>query len=131
MHHPHMASGGRYPVLRSVALLFMIGTLAVIGYGIKWIAWEWSDEIVDTKGGRLQMTFVILAATFFGCLVTIAIAEMIKLFIDLEHNTRVMASAARNAAPVANADGTPLTAAERGKWLEGEETAEGSLLRGR
>ena len=130
MHHPHMASGGRYPVLRSVALLFMIGTLAVIGYGIYWIWWEWT-QAADTTANRFQMTLVILATTFFGCLVTIAIAEMIKLFIDLEHNTRVMANAASSAAPTANADGTPLTAAQRGKWLEGEETAEGSLLRGR
>jgi hypothetical protein len=67
---------------------------------------------------RVQLGVAIIVATFFGVLMTIAIAEMIKLALDIEHNTRL---AAHSAAESATGK----------KWIDGEETAEGALLRGR
>ena len=67
------------------------------------------------------------------------IAEVFKLFMDLEHNTRVsaMANAYRGATASDVAVTTPAveTAAvgpdgRRGRILAGEETAEGALVRG-
>ena len=78
-------------------------------------------------------------------LLMIAIAEMIKLFIDIEHNTRVAAqgtgvssvASARvgstGAVPVPGAVTVAADGRDGGRasqWLEGEETAEGALIRG-
>ncbi len=66
---------------------------------------------------RIQLAVLIVVATFFGVLITIAIAEMIKLVLDIEQNTRSSADSAAEGAGK--------------KWMDGEETAEGALLRGR
>ena len=36
MAHAHVSSGGRYPVLRSVAILFLANAILVVGTGIYW-----------------------------------------------------------------------------------------------
>ena len=120
MAHPHVSSGGRYPVLRSVAILFLVNALVVIGTGVYWIYWEMTVPGHST-GDRVQISLVFLAATFFGVLLTVGMAELIKLFIDNEHNTRV------GGTTVTREGINPAT----GKtWMDGEETAEGALLRG-
>ena len=115
MAQAHVKSGGRYPVLRSVAILFMINVIPIVGTGVYWIYYIFTQTGPSTSD-RLQVAALIIAATFFGVLLTIGMAEMIKLFMDIEHNTRSTAQSA------ADAGGK--------KWLDGEETAEGALLRG-
>jgi hypothetical protein len=115
MAQAHVSSGGRYPVLRSVAILFMINAIVVVGTGAYWIYYFMTEKTIGTVSDRATTALLVLAATFFAVLLTVGLAEMIKLFMDIEHNTR---SAAQSIAS--------------GKqWIEGEETAEGALLRGR
>ena len=116
MAHAHVSSGGRYPVLRAVAILFLANAILVIGTGVYWI-YNLLTQKAIAMSDRIQLALLIVVATFFAVLVTIGIAEMIKLFLDIELHTRTSAHSA-----VENAGGK--------KWLDGEETAEGALLRG-
>ena len=149
MHTTMVASGGRYPVLRAVAILFLIGAVGIAILGI--YAAVRAFQLPDSTFGRLSWALVSLAGTFFGVLTAVGMAELIKLFIDLEHNTRMAAAAAAHGvttvaptltsltaetprvevatATVGNSDGHP-AGGRVGQWLEGEETAEGALLRG-
>jgi hypothetical protein len=143
MHTTHLSSGGRYPVLRTVAILFMIGAVMIILAGI--YAAVQAFRLPESTWGRTSWALVALASTFFGVLFAVGTAELIKLLIDVEHNTRMAAqqrvnaaaSAAAAAAPSAAAVPAPDTAPDgqpaggrSSQWLEGEETAEGALLRG-
>ena len=138
MNTPHLASGGRYPVLRALAIMYLImAALAVVGglitCGYIFAATGWSIWT------RAVWAIVSLAGTFFAVIGLLAIAEVFKLFMDLEHNTRVsaMANAYRGAttSDVAVTTSAVETAAvgpdgRRGRILAGEETAEGALVRG-
>ncbi len=117
MAHAHVSSGGRYPVLRSVAILFLINAIAVIAAGLYGTYYALTESGLPA-GDRLRWAVLTLAATFFATLITVGIAEMIKLVLDIEHNTR---SSAKSAAESASGK----------KWMDGEETAEGALMRGR
>jgi hypothetical protein len=120
-------TGGRYPVLRALAILYVIGAaLAVLAtvVGIVWalafsgyFAWD-----------RIVLALGVLAIGFFTVISLLAIAEVLKLFIDVEHNTRLAATSAvattgRMMGPAATTDGGRLAELD-------EETAEGALLRG-
>ena len=153
MHAPHVASGGRYPVLRTLAILYLVAAAAVLIGGL-WRAIRVltvSDPsgfdvfgATPDMGSRLLSAFSWLAASFIGVLAMFAVAELIKLFIDIEHNTRLAAmrsTAVEVSAPtgstttvVATGDGgvgEGVPGGGRiGKLLDGEETAEGALLRG-
>jgi hypothetical protein len=167
MHTTHVASGGRYPVLRSLAILYLIAAAGVLIVGV-WRAVNalvYGDQMAnDVFGastgwsGRIMVSASWLAATFIGVLAMFAVAEFIKLFIDIEHNTRIagLRAAATNAGmttvavpsgegavvvtteavPSAATDAgngavaTPAVGGRMGQWLEGEETAEGALIRG-
>ena len=111
-----LQSGGRYPVLRSVAILFMIGSIFIIGsavYGIVLLMGTPTLALSD----RIEWSIVTAVGAFFGVLIAIGAAEMIKLFMDIERNTRASAQSA------ASANGK--------SWLDAEEeTAEGALIRG-
>jgi len=133
MHKPIVMSGGRYPVLRSIALLYIIGAglAALIGligaiYAVGWSPNSWT--------GRLALAASLLAATFFVCLSLLAIAEVLKLFMDIEHNSR-MAAGRLAAENMVGADGKTVAVmpdlqhTNRVAMLD-EETAEGALLRG-
>jgi hypothetical protein len=96
--HAHLTSGGRYPVLRTVAILWLVGAAVTCLYGL-WQAvvtlggWQ-SQMMVSTGmsiGGRLIGACMWLAGTFFAVLFSIGVAELIKLFIDIEHNSRMIA----------------------------------------
>jgi hypothetical protein len=150
MHHPHVSSGGRYPALRAIAVLYLVGSLLVVGLCV-WQAVRVlmgdGDETthaligpINTTSGRVMAAVCWVAGGFIGLLGMLAIAELIKLFIDIEHNTRSLAAVR---APAAAADGAAATAMNGGvrdgpaipfvrdrKLLDGEETAEGALLRG-
>jgi hypothetical protein len=127
MHRLNVSSGGRYPVLRALAILQLVSAVVVaIGgvvgaiYFANYIghATSFADKLIISMGG--------LAATFFLVIFTLAFAELIKLLIDIEHNTR-MAALGSNGEMKATPDGGRLN---RGAVLAGEETAEGALLRG-
>ena len=146
MHTTRVASGGRYPVLRTVAILFMLGAVVAIVGGIYGVVRAFG---MINVWDRVTWAGVAISAAFFGALTSVAIAELIKLMIDMEHNTRVAAQQAMGAssaavatpAPAPAVTGAPAmtataagtdgqTGGRAGQWLEGEETAEGALLRG-
>src|SRR4051794_6350185 len=97
MHTPHVATGGRYPVLRTLAILYLIGGVvaaalamfgaiwSLVGAGNDWLPMGSSPNWVD----RIFSCGILLATGFFACLTMFAIAEVLKLFIDVEHNTRI------------------------------------------
>lgn len=133
MHKPHVLSGGRYPVLRSLAIIYVIGsalvalsTVITLGY-VLFSRYAWTDKLVMFAGA--------LAAGFLLVITMLAVAEVLKLFIDIEHNTRMSAANGRigmpatmtpSAADIASTDGGRL-----GELASlDEETAEAALLRG-
>jgi hypothetical protein len=134
MRSSHFASGGRYPVLRSLAILYMIGAILTGIGGIVLACWMF----FSLRGMENHITsgILTLAGTFLVVLSMLAIAEVLKLFIDIEHNSRMMGYARErgsdmSADEVAASAAGPNGARMSGKrWLEGEETAEGALLRG-
>jgi hypothetical protein len=144
----HLSTGGRYPVLRTIAILYLIAAVLSIAYGI----WRAVDVLVngqtpdnffgaapESTAGRLMVAGGWLGASFFSALAMVAVAELIKLFIDIEHNTReaaLVAHPATGASATMTDTSAPVTPAGDAKaggrlaWVEGEETAEGALLRG-
>jgi hypothetical protein len=140
MHTPHVLSGGRYPVLRSLAIIYVIAaglavitTLLTVGY----LLFATDFAVAD----RMIMSVGALTAGFFLVLTMLAIAEVLKLVIDIEHNTRAAASrgAGMPAVAVATDAGTTVVAAADGDGAPrttnriealDEETAEAALLRG-
>ena len=149
MRHPHVSSGGRYPALRTIAVLYLVAALFVTVVGV-WRAvrvfTDGGDQTTADMVGPMNDTWgralgglVWLAITFIAVLGMFALAELIKLFIDIEHNTRAMgvrSSPLSAGAAVTAGDGAPIHegpavpfVGER-KILEGDETAEGALLRG-
>lgn len=129
MHTPHVASGGRYPVLRALAIMYVFGAaLAALGaviyaiYALAVYKLAWTDRL-SIAGGSLVGGFIVVISS-------LAVAELLKLFIDIEHNTR-MAVPGRVGMPAsievmpAAGDG----ANNRITALD-EETAEAALIRG-
>ena len=146
MRHTHIQTGGRYPVLRALAILYLVGACIPLVFGVWRAAYVlmYGHSPEDFFGaptgwaGRFIVAASWLAASFLSVLFMVAVAELIKLFVDIEHNTRMSAmrfapapapapSEPETAAAVASGDGR---AGGRLQWLEGEETAEGALIRG-
>jgi hypothetical protein len=124
MHKAHVKSGGRYPVLRALGILSMVGALGIVVLGIYGIGWSLfaapanMSEKFALVGGALVGTFVLAVAV-------LAFAELIKLMIDIEHNTRMasMSGAAGNGSAVA-------PEARVSRIEADEESAEAALIRG-
>lgn len=131
-----MTSGGRYPILRTIAVLYLIiaGVVAIVGtvYSFLMLFGSpgfWAD--------RVSNFFVGLAATFFLAITSLAIAEVIKLFMDIAHSARVVAiyrpaTLETQAGPIA---AEPVKVGNDGHTnrissVLDEETAEGALMRG-
>ena len=148
LHRPHLTNAARYPVLRALAILYMIGAAVVVALGL-WRAVRalvWGADMVtqdlfgdtNTTGGRLMVAASWLATAFIGGIVMLAIAELIKLLMDIERNTRAAAhgpaamTSAATAVGAGAGDGAATSAGggRVGTFIEGEETAEGALLRG-
>jgi len=125
MSKSHLISGGRYPVLRALGILYMIGALGALCYGLFWTGWA-LFAAPGSIGDRFTLALQAFAATFFGVITIFAVAELIKLVIDIEHNTRV---AAGNGA-ADNGDRTVAGAHVNRINALDEESAEGALLRG-
>src|SRR5947207_1779664 len=110
----HLMSGGRYPVLRSLALLYLIGAAVAIVGGVLAMIWAlaWAP---DSMSHRVVLALGVLAATFFVVISMLAIAEVLKLFMDIEHNSRMIrlgtpgSVAISNAAPATMGCITPIS----------------------
>src|SRR3954463_10148066 len=89
----HLMSGGRYPVLRTIGIFYLLGAALTTIAGVVAAGWE-LFRAPDNMTNRIQLSLGVLAATFFAVLAMLMIAEVIKLFIDMEHNTRMAAMAA-------------------------------------
>jgi hypothetical protein len=124
MHKPHVMSGGRYPVLRALALLYLIAAAVAVIAGVVGIGYVLASAN-DAMTGRLILAAGVIAATFFVVISLLAIAELLKLFMDIEHNSRVMRSNVNGEAVAVMPGGHT----NRMATLD-EETAEGALLRG-
>lgn len=125
MQRAHLASGGRYPVLRTIAILLLIGGVLELIGGIVAAIWWTRTHPVDTAGNMAIVVVAMLAGSFLGFLGIVALSELIKLLIDIEHNSRMALRDAGDAVATSTNGGEV-----RGKWMGGEETAEGALIRG-
>jgi hypothetical protein len=117
-----------------LAILYVFGAaLAAIGavlyaiYALAFYRLAWSDRLI-IAGGSVVGGFILVISS-------LAVAELLKLFIDIEHNTR-MAIPGRIGMPasvevtVAGSDGgVAVVNPNRISGLD-EETAEAALLRG-
>ena len=135
-------SGGRYPVLRTIGIFYLLfaGLTAIAGA----VACVWTMIWAPAAlGERISMGLGVLAATFFTVLAMLMIAEVIKLFIDIANHTRIAAMAAvanpglsapTPAATVVAPDSPTLVGdgmhTNRVATYLDEETAEAALLRG-
>jgi hypothetical protein len=142
MNRAHVMTGGRYPVLRTLGILYILGAAAVLCYGVYIIGWT-LFAAPASMGDRFRVTLQALAATFFGVITILALAELIKLVIDIEHNTRVAAMRGMSTTDVAAMAGSTTATATAGMPVGDssathvnrineldEESAEGALLRG-
>ena len=142
MHTPHVRSGGRYPMLRALAIIYVIGAaLAAVATVIGLFYLLFAGD--GSFGDRVIQAAAAIAGGFLMVVTMLAVAEVLKLFIDVEHNTRmavpgrigVPASVASGAATtdVGRADGMPAGSnaghVNRIDALD-EETAEAALIRG-
>jgi hypothetical protein len=126
MTRPQLMSGGRYPVLRALGIMYLIGAAIGVLGGLFAAGWALISAPWDV-GDRIALALSVLAGSFFLVLTMCAIAEMLKLFIDLEHNTR-LAAVNRLASMPGNG---PSTDGGRMRMDEmDQETAESALLRG-
>jgi hypothetical protein len=131
MRPVHLQSGGRYPVLRSIGILYLVMAgisvivgLIAAGYILASQPWNiWS---------RVVWAIVTIAGTFFAVLACLAIAEVLKLFIDIEHNSRMYGSREMTSeASPSVSSAAPSDSGRRNRLCEiDEETAETALLRG-
>lgn len=114
MHGTHVMTGGRYPVLRTLAILYLFGAAGLLCYGLYRVV----HTIFMPAGyvaDRLVLALLIFGITILAVMATLMVAELIKLLIDVEHRTRAMAPPPP---PAAAADD-----------LE-QESAEAALIRG-
>ncbi|MGD0387948.1 MAG: hypothetical protein ABSC42_03250 [Tepidisphaeraceae bacterium] len=127
MQRVQFSSGGRYPVLRAIAIIYLfLGGIAVIG-GVLAVLWLLIRAPFSTMTDRIILAAAALAGSVFAGALMLGAAEVIKLFVDLEHNTR-MASLDRPTAPLSGP--TPAGGLTNRISVLEEETAEAALIRG-
>jgi len=98
-HKSHLMSGGRYPVLKTIAILYLIGACAVALYGLFVAAWclfgqpaVWIPvSFTPAWGSRIMACISAIGGTFLAVISMFAIAEGIKLFIDGANSLRIIA----------------------------------------
>jgi len=134
MSSRYLTSGGRYPVLRALALLYLIGAAVAVVAGILGTIWAlaWAP---DTAGHRVILALGVLAGTFFVTISMLAVAEVLKLFMDIEHNSRMIrlvysVGSTLAASTNASTSSSNLTVSATRLADLDEETAEGALIRG-
>jgi hypothetical protein len=113
-------------VLRALGILSMVGALGIVLMGLYWIGWSLFAAPANMRE-RIGLAAGFLVATFVLAVVTLAFAELIKLMIDVEHNTRITSMGGVSAG---NGDAVaPEVRVNRLAELDAE-SAEGALLRG-
>ena len=139
MRHSHIESGGRYPVLRAIAILWLVGAAITLVVGVYQaiiaLIGAGGYSLIATSGshwgGRVSACFIWLAITFFTVIFNVAVAELIKLAMDVEHNTRMAAmSTAATALPPAGTAAAPSVPRDDTRRRFTEESAEAALIRG-
>jgi hypothetical protein len=127
MQRIQFSSGGRYPVLRSIAIIYVVlGAISIIG-GLVAVFWMLLRAPFDSVD-RIILAAAALVGSVFWCALMLGGAEALKLFIDIEHNTRMM-SMLRPMTPMPSEQAMGAGHNNRISVLE-EETAEAALLRG-
>ena len=137
MQRPHVLSGGRYPVLRALAIMYVIAaalavpvTIIALIYVLARGPGNMLDRVIISSG--------VIVGGFFLVVSMLAVAEVLKLFIDVEHNTR-MGAAGNGRTVVSVGPGSAEIATMAGTGADGrpnrldaldEETAEAALIRG-
>lgn len=125
-------SGGRYPVLRSLAILYVLGAALTVLATIAGILWIFA-KAPGTAMDHAIMSIGAITAGFFVVVSMLAVAEVLKLFIDVEHNTRTGGAGARGMV-VETPTSTVVVSGGDGRTNRldalDEETAEAALLRG-
>jgi hypothetical protein len=116
-------------VLRAFAIIYLVMAGIALLAGL--VAAGWALVAAPWNvGNRIVLALLALAGTFFLVVGSLAIAEIIKLFMDIEHNTRLSAMR-RPETPVSSEPATE-TAMRSNRLRElDEETAESALVRGR
>src|ERR1700687_3526643 len=98
LKHVQVSSGGGYPVVRSIGIIYVfLGGVAIVG-GVGAVLWL-LIRAPFAPMDRVILAAAALGASVFACALMLGAAEVIKLFVDLEHNTR-MASMSRPMNPV-------------------------------
>lgn len=125
MRKPHIMTGGRYPVLRSVAILSLLCAalamcIAVISAG--WVITQLGDR---SFGQRAALAFTVLGGGFLVAIAILMVAEVVELFIDMATSLRMIANRQSLAAgdPKAAGDGSA-------DHMLDEGSAELALIRG-
>jgi hypothetical protein len=126
MHRAHVQTGGRYPVLRALGILSMVGALGIVLVGLYGIGWSIFAAPANMRD-KIGLAGLVLVATFILTIATLAFAELIKLMIDVEHNTRLMSM---DGAPAGNGSAPPAEARINRMAELDQESAEAALIRG-
>jgi hypothetical protein len=147
MERHHLMSGGRYPVLRTIGIFYLIGGAVTVLAGLFFALWTLVGPAVGWLGMEQGMSFGerllyacgLLAGTFFAALTMYAIAEVIKLFIDMSNSLRLMAcnvpGMTTTTATTMAREGEVMVTTEAGghrnrlSFLD-DETAEAALIKG-
>jgi hypothetical protein len=126
-----MSSGGRYPVLRAFAIIYVIMSVIALISGIVTAGWALLRSPWGV-GDRIVLALLALAGSFFLVVGSLAVAEIIKLFMDIEHNTRISAlrSLGQEVTTSTSASNNETVVHTNRLREMDEETAEGALLRG-
>jgi hypothetical protein len=128
MQRVKFETGGRYPVLRSIAIIYVfLGGIAIVG-GVVGVLWSLLRAPFPATDRIILAGAALVVATFW-CALMLGGAEIIKLFVDIEHNTRM--TSLDRLMPSSDGGGKPSGAApiNRMSCLE-EEAAEVALIRG-
>jgi hypothetical protein len=128
MQRVQFSSGGRYPVLRSIAIIYLfLGAIAVLSgvVAVFWLLIRAPFAATD----RVILAAAALVGSVFWCALMLGAAEIIKLFVDLEHNTRMATTIYRPMTPTSGETSNAGGHTNRITVLE-EETAEAALIRG-
>lgn len=122
-------TGGRYPVLRALGILYIVAALGAVCVGLYWVGWHLFAAPMG-MGEKIAWAAWTLVGTFIAVVTLLAVAELIKLMIDIEHNTR-MAANGKTPATSGNGANAVTAPAPTNRVTElDEESAEAALLRG-
>lgn len=139
MQSRQFTSGGRYPILRTIAILWIVSAILALAYGIfqaiSTLIGSTRPEVIPIHpawGGHIGGFFVWLAITFFAVIINLAVAELIKLAIDVEYNTRMTAmSTSALATPAAGPAVVAPRTGDGTRTRMADESAESAPIRGR